>query len=209
MYQPTTPSRPRTKRLRVSHTGCLSIVLLVCFLALGTGRSFGQTFTSSLTGVLSDRQGAVVPNVEVEIRNSATNDTRTAKTGPERSYVFSNLLPGTYELTAKMQGFKTFVRRNITLLPGRSSQLDVALELGEVTATVEVTESAVLLDTRSADNTATLTTTLVAQLPTNTRSPLNFVFAMAGTTEGAMGAICQHGGPDVQHLRPAGRPPRE
>lgn len=85
-------------------------------------------------------------------------------------------------MTAKAQGFKTFVRRNLTLLAGRASELNISLELGEVTQSVEVTDAAVLLDRRSADQTATLTGAMVAQLPTSTRNPLNFVFALAGTT---------------------------
>lgn len=162
-------------------------VAIIACLAFLSGGLRGQTFTASLSGVVTDQQGAVIPNVEVEVKNTATNDVRRTTTGAEGTYTFTNLLPGNYEISARAQGFKSFVRRNITLLAGRASDLSFSLEVGQVSQTVEVTDTAVLLDTRSADHTATLTTSMVTQLPTNTRTPLNFVFALAGTTEGPAG----------------------
>lgn len=166
---------------------CLTVVLLTCFITSGPLPCFGQTFTASLSGVVSDPQGAVIPNASIELKNSNTNEIRRTTTGGDGSYALSNLLPGTYELTVKAQGFKAFVQRNIILQASRSSELNVSLQLGELAQTVEVTEAAVLLDTKSANDLATLNRTLVAELPTNTRTPLNFVFALAGTTEGPSG----------------------
>ncbi|MFB3920549.1 MAG: TonB-dependent receptor domain-containing protein [Terriglobia bacterium] len=174
--------RPRAHPLpQISITRTGLTFLLSCFLALGVVNSFAQTFTATLTGVVSDPQGAVVPGVTVQIKNQATSDIRESTTGPDGGYVFSNLLPGTYEISVAAQGFKTFLQRNITLLASRSAELNIKLEIGQLAQSVEVTGTAVLVDTKTANDMSTLTSTMVAELPNNTLSPLNFVFALAGT----------------------------
>ena len=116
---------------------------------------FGQTFAANLSGVVTDSSGAVVPSVSVELKNSATNDLRQATTGPDGAFVFPDLNPGIYELSVKAPGFKTFVREGITLFAGRSSELNVKLEVGQPSETVEVKGTAALLDTKSANESAT------------------------------------------------------
>lgn len=181
MFRPCRPFCIKPKWLRALGTGSLTLTLLVCFFASDAGRAYGQTFTSSLSGVVSDPQGAVIPDAEVQIKSQATGDLRQTKTGADGSYVISNLLPGSYEVTVKAEGFKTHVQRNVTLLASRSAELSFKMELGQLAQSVEVTGAAVLLDTKSANDMSTLTSSMVAELPNNTLSPLNFVFALAGT----------------------------
>jgi hypothetical protein len=163
-------------------TWAATLVVLCSF----TAALFGQAFTSSVSGTVMDPAGTAVPNA-TEIRNTATNDVRRVSTGSDGSYIISNLAPGPYELSAQATGFKRFVQRNVVLTASTAASYDVHLELGAVEQTVEVSAAAVLLDTQSADNAATLSTEMLAQLPTSTRSPLNFVYAFAGTTEGPFG----------------------
>lgn len=85
MFRPCRPFCIKPQWLRALGTGSLTFALRVCFFASDAGRAYVQTFTSSLTGVVSDPQGGVVPNAYVEIKNTATNDTRQAKTGPDGS----------------------------------------------------------------------------------------------------------------------------
>lgn len=156
-------------------------LLITCLLLLSVGTLFAQVFTASLTGVVTDPQGAVVPGVAVQVKNQATNDLRETTTAADGAYVFSSLLPGSYELTITAKGFRSYVRRDINLLASRSAEFNVKLELGQIAQSVEVTGSAVLLDTKSPNDMSTLTSAMVAELPNNTLSPLNFVFALAGT----------------------------
>jgi hypothetical protein len=153
--------------------GCLLLVVVAAIQPCS-----GQTFSASLSGVVNDPTGAPVPSVAVELRNTGTNDVRQASSGADGSYQFSNLAPGAYEISVQAPGFKKFVQRNLTLLASRDAELNISLELGTVEQSIEVTEAAVLLDTRSADHSATLNTTVVSNLPTNSRTPLNFVFAL-------------------------------
>jgi len=179
-----------------SAAGYLALAFVLSLVTAGALPCFGQTFTAELTGVVSDPQGAVMPNVPVDIKNEATGGERHTTTGADGSYIFSNLLPGSYELMVKAQGFKTFVQRNLVLLASRHAELNVTLQLGQLAQSVEVTGTAVLLDTKSATDASTLTSTMVADLPNNTRTPLNFVFALAGTVPAPGGMYSPSGTTD-------------
>lgn len=152
------------------------------FLALGTSPAYGQGYSASITGGVTDPQGAAMPGVQVQLQNQATHDLRVTKTEPDGHYTFSNLSPGTYTLTVTAQGFKTFVRSGLILEAQIQSSLDVAMQIGSSTTTLQVTGTAPLLDTQSATQQATLNQTQIQELPTGIQSPLPLVLAMAGTT---------------------------
>lgn len=167
-----------------------SPVRAVFALAVAVGLStisFAQTFTSSITGVVSDPSGAAVSGVKVDVKNMGTNDVREFTTEKDGSYQVNNLAPGTYEITATAPGFKTYVKSNLLLRAQIASTVDIGLEIGSAQQKVEVTGSAVLVDTQTANNSVTLDSQLISALPNNTRNPLNFVFALAGTTEAQSG----------------------
>lgn len=161
--------------------------ILIAGLALAPRPCHGQAFTASLTGLVSDPAGAVVPDVTVKLRNAATAEERQTRTGEEGRYTFSQLLPGVYELTAEAAGFKTFVQRNINLQASRSAALDITLQLGELTQRVEIAEAAVQLDTQTANQSLTLNRDMVLSLPTNARNPMSLVHATAGVTAPGLG----------------------
>ncbi len=152
-----------------------------------------QTFTSSITGTVTDPTGAAVQSARVELKNMGTNDIHDATTTTNGTYQFNNLQPGTYQVSVTAPGFKTYVKGNLVLQAQIGASVNVALEVGDTQQKVEVTESAVLVDTETANTSATLDSRLIAALPNNTRNPLNFVFAVAGTTE-APGGMNQRNG---------------
>src|SRR4030088_2254014 len=95
---------------------CLLCRLLFIYFALVVGPlSFGQTFTSSITGAVNDATGALVAGANVQLKNMATNDVRNATTQDDGTYQFNNLRPGTYQITVTAPGFKTFVQQNLVL----------------------------------------------------------------------------------------------
>ena len=79
----------------------------------------------------------------------------------------SQLKPDTYELTVEITGFKRFVCPGIRLQGSQAAEINTTLELGEVTETVEVTAAAVILDTQSANQTNTLQSEEITELPIN------------------------------------------
>ena len=160
----------------------LSALLLAIALAFGASPAYGQAYSASLTGAVTDPKGGVMPGLPVQLQNQATHDTRVVKTGADGHYIFSELAPGTYTLTVTAPGFKTFVQSGITLEPQIASAIDVTMQIGSSTTTLEVTSAAPLLDTQSANQQATLNQTQIAELPTGIQSPLPLVLAFAGTT---------------------------
>src|SRR5260370_10602408 len=105
---------------------------------LGCLACYGQVYSASLTGILTDPNQAIIPGASVKIRNVFTSDERQTTTGPTGRYTVSQLLPGTYDLTAEMRGFKVFVNRGLVLLAGQNVEFNVSLQLGHVTQTVQV-----------------------------------------------------------------------
>lgn len=163
-------------------------VCLGMLLAFGGYRlSLAQTFSASIAGIVSDPTGAVVSGASVELTNMETHDTRDYTTTSDGSFKFDNLIPGTYELTVNAKGFKAFVRSNMLLRAEIAASVNVSLQVGDTQQKVEVPGESVLVDTQSANNSVTMDSQLIEALPNNTRNPLNFVFSLAGTTEGQGG----------------------
>ena len=157
-----------------------SLVLSVLAALFISVFSYGQTFSGSIAGTVTDPAGAVVNGAKIQLRNVNTQDTRDSASDENGSYRFDNLLPGTYELSAQAPGFKSYVQSNMILRANTAASVDISLQLGGTEQKVEVTGEAVLLDTQSANNAVTLDSHLIEALPNNTRNPLNFVFALAG-----------------------------
>jgi len=188
-------ARAYTGQQIVLYRGHMRFVLVFTGLLLET-LCLGQSFTSSITGVVADPSGASVANASLELKNIDTSDVHNFKTQIDGTYQFNNLAPGNYELAVTAPGFKTHVQRNLILRAQTAATVNVALELGGTEQRVEVSESAVLVDTQTANNASTLDRQLIQALPNNTRNPLNFVFALAGTTEAPGGQTQRNGSLD-------------
>jgi hypothetical protein len=164
-----------------ARTALTALVVFIC-IVIDQPRCFGQAFSANLTGLVTDPAGASVPGITIKVLNTATREERQTKAGSEGRYSFSQLVPGTYELTAGAPGFQTFVERNITLVANQSAALNITLQLGEITQRVEIAEASVQLDTQTANQSVTLNENLVKSLPTNARNPMLLVYATAGVT---------------------------
>jgi hypothetical protein len=81
--------------------------LAIGLLLLSLSLTAQTTLSSTVTGTVTDPSGAVVPNATVEIRDPTNNATRSATTGETGQYIFTNVAPGSYQISAKAQGFKT------------------------------------------------------------------------------------------------------
>jgi len=156
-------------------------LLAFCALLLAPISSlWGQAFTGTISGIVTDPNAAAVPNATVRARNESTNDARTATTTGEGLYVFSQLPPGSYEVTVEMQGFRKSVQTGAALRVNQTLELNVVLQLGEVSQVVEVSAGVTLLDTQSANRSVTLDKQAVLDLPVNARNPFQLVHVNAG-----------------------------
>ncbi len=124
-----------------------------------------QTTLGTITGLVTDSTGAVVPNAVVIATNTATGvraQTLSSNTG---NYVIPNLQVGTYEVGVSMSGFKTLTRSNINLSTNENVRVDIVLEVGAASERVEVTAEAAPLRTESTEVSTTMEHKLVNDVP--------------------------------------------
>jgi len=120
-----------------------------------------QFTSATLTGVVSDPSGAVVPQAKVKLINEKSGDTRETVTNADGYYTFAGMAVGdlTYKLVVEATGFVTFDAPGISLLGGEKRNVNVALKVGNTSETVEVlgvADSIVPVD--SGEKSETLTT---------------------------------------------------
>ncbi len=129
-----------------------------------------QTETATLSGRVTDPQGAVVPGAAVEITNIDTNIKVVSTTNDSGIYVVPNLRPGRYRLSVRKEGFKEIVKTDIVLHVQDTIALNFGLEVGSVTQSVTVTGGAPLVNTESAAVSTVIDRQFVESLPLNGRS---------------------------------------
>ena len=103
----------------------IRFALIFGFAALLAPLSFGQANLATLTGVVTDTGGGVIPGAEVIVMNSGTGISRTQTTGEVGSYTFPALIPGEYELIVTSDGFQQHVEQGIVLRTGDNRRVDV------------------------------------------------------------------------------------
>ncbi len=139
-------------------------LLLVLMLASAAAAAQTQITTGVIQGTVEDEAGATVPGASVEVRNVGTNLTRTLATDDGGRFVFLQLPPGRYTLTASKQGFATLKQEEFTLTVGQAANLDLRMKVSGLNETITV--SAVqLIDTASTQTTTTLDERAVGNLP--------------------------------------------
>ncbi|MFN7923572.1 MAG: carboxypeptidase-like regulatory domain-containing protein [Bryobacteraceae bacterium] len=157
-------------------------VALVCALSLRA-----QNF-AEITGAVTDPTGAVMVGAAVTIRNTDTNQTRSAVTNETGNYSLPYLVPGTYDLRVEIGGFKAATRKGIVLQVGAVARIDFAMEVGEVSQQVEVSGGAPLLNTETSALGTVIENRRIVDLPLNGRNYLQLVTLSPNvTTEGGAG----------------------
>lgn len=129
-----------------------------------------QSTAGTISGVVSDSTGAVVPGAEVTVKNADTGLNRVLRTNEQGRYVAPQLTLGSYEVTASAQGFQTQIRTGITLTVGQEAVVNLTLAVGAVTERVEVTGEAPLVETTSSTTSGLVDEKTVGELPLNGRS---------------------------------------
>ena len=148
------------------------LIILGCF---STAMSQAQSNAADLQGTVRDQNGAVVANASVTVRNAATNIGREATTNDDGYYKIVNLPPGDYAITVKATNYKTAVIPSVKLTIGQTVNQDVPLEVGELTATVQVTStSPSLVETTNTTVSSVVDQQRIDNLPINERNYLSF-----------------------------------
>ena len=157
----------------------LTIVLLI---TLGTCAIFGQTSTATISGVVRDASGALIPGVTINLKHIDSGLTRTVITSETGNYAVPSLPVGPYEITTNMPGFKQAVRRGVTLAVGQEAVIDLTLEVGANAEQVTVSEEAPLVNTTLASTSGLISEQQVKDLPLNGRSFDNLLVLNVSTS---------------------------
>ncbi len=152
-------------------------VLLTCLLALTV---LGQQTTGSLTGTVSDPNGASVTGATVTVVNTATGAERSAVSSSTGTFDFQALQPGTYTISVDARGFKKAVARDIVVSVASTAQVAIPLEIGLTGETVTVTASQEIINTASPSLTNVINTRQVIDLPLGGRNPVELAALQAG-----------------------------
>ena len=145
--------------------------------------ALGQAVTGTVLGTVTDASGAVVPHAKVTLTEVNTSVSRSTETNTSGNYTFPDLPEGSYSVTTEAPGFKKEIRQNIALAVNSSARIDVQLQPGNISQSIEVTAAPPALQTDRADTTVSISTMQTAELPLsdnrNFQSLLNLV---PGTT---------------------------
>jgi hypothetical protein len=160
-------------------------VMLFCILILLCGSAFGQTVTSNLLGTLTDPQQAVIPGAEVQLTDQETGSVRTTTTTTEGIFRFNNLLPATYTVAVKAQGFKSYLQKDIALTASETRDLGrVALEIGTLQEEVTVTAQATPVQVASSEKSATIETKQISNVTLKSRELMQYLSLLPGVVAG-------------------------
>ncbi|MBZ5617519.1 MAG: TonB-dependent receptor [Acidobacteriia bacterium] len=166
----------------------LSVILLGTFALCGAHLSWASP-TGSIIGFVKDPSGAFIVGARITLTNAATSARLTALTGTSGAYLFPQLPPATYSLAAEAAGFKRAGITNVLVEVDQITRADLALEVGGVTETIEVSAAAPLLQSDRSTLSNVVDSRTISSMPLNTRQFLDLALLTPGVVPAAVGAL--------------------
>jgi len=158
----------------------LLMVLAVGWVFLAETGLLAQTPTGSVTGLVTDQSGAVVPGATLTLVNTDTGISSTSQTDSNGYYTFTLIPPGNYRMSVEKVGFQTIVRSGVRLEVQQTARLDFAMQVGAVRQAVTVTAAAPLLQQGTSSLSQLVNQHNVAELPLLGRNPYALVLLVPG-----------------------------
>lgn len=159
-----------------------TFALLAIFLVLNCGRSFSQVSTATVTGVVRDQQGDVVPDATIVLRNVDTQVENKTTSNGSGAYEILSLNPGRYSIEASKSGFTTKQVPPFTLTVSQVATVDFTLSVGSESTVITVQGAAPLLDTSQISLGMVINTRQVNDLPLNGRNFTELLTLTPGVT---------------------------
>ncbi len=144
-----------------------------------------QTVSTQILGLVTDSTGAAIGAATITARRAETGDSRTTTSNETGNYIFPLLDSGTYEVTCAAPGFKTEVRRGVTLELQQKARLDFQMQVGQQTERVEITSALPLLKTEDATLGSVIEHRRIVELPLNGRNFAQAATLMPGVVYGS------------------------
>jgi hypothetical protein len=151
-------------------------------LSLAASIAAAQSFTGRIVGTVTDSTGAVIAGAEVKALETATNRTLVTTTNATGNYSLNEVPRGEYVVEVAAAGFKHFVRKGVSLAIGQQARVDVSLEIGAVSESVEVVADASLLETVDSVLGKVVDNRRITELPLNTRNVFSLLYLTPGVT---------------------------
>jgi Carboxypeptidase regulatory-like domain len=186
---------------KASFCGAFGVVFAAVAMALlltGSGRA--QTDSGRVTGAVTDSTGALVPGATVTLTNTATGAVETTTSGSDGNYSFPAISRGTYKATATASGFTTS-SQTFELQVSQVKSADFQLSLGEASTTVDVTDTAPIVDTSTSSTGAVIEGRQVVDLPLNGRNFTQLALLTPGVTRGAFSSDASGRNGNVETFR--------
>ncbi len=179
-------------RLRIAFLMGMVAVFVLLLTSISTRAQTAST--STVTGTVSDTTGSTVPNAKVDLEDVDTKATTSTTTGSDGGYTFPSLRPGNYSITVSSKGFRQSVVSGVRVAIGKSALVNVILEVGGLTETVEVNASTgIELQTMDASVGDVLDSNLLANLPTLSRDATSLMLLQPMAIPGFNGAVSGSG----------------
>ena len=156
------------------------IALLACAALIAPRVHAQAVAVAQVEGQVLDSSGAVVPNADVTMTETARGISHKTTSDPAGHYLLGNLPAGVYRLEAVAAGFKGYVQQNITLQVGQNIQINVTLQLGAVSEKVEVTGNVGMVETRDNTISSVMDGARVLDLPLNGRQATDLILLAGG-----------------------------
>src|SRR5436309_12560846 len=173
-------TRPKVLRF-LRHS--IAVVLVAAFSALAPSGASAQAVYGSVSGVITDSTGAVVPGATVTITSAERKTSDSVVTNESGLYVKERLLPGRYEVKAELPGFKTAIFPDINVSVDTQTKLNIRLDLGQVSEAVTVAGFSPVLKTDRADVATTFETKQITDLPVLDRNFTKLILLTPGTQQ--------------------------
>ncbi|MEO5894394.1 MAG: TonB-dependent receptor [Vicinamibacterales bacterium] len=154
--------------------------LAILVAALLPAVASAQQGTTEVRGQVTDAQGAVLPGVNIVVRNQDTGMFRETSTNADGTFFVSGITPGMYQIEAEIQGFKKYSRKDVRLEIGKTGSADVRLDVGSISETIDVRAESPIVDVTSKEVGGTLTARELVELPSVNRNFVGFVGLLPG-----------------------------
>jgi outer membrane receptor protein involved in Fe transport len=159
----------------------LRLVPLTLVLLLSGITAFSQEVSARISGQVTDANGAVVSKAVVSMTNSRTGEVRSVETDDSGNYTLTQVIPGTYDLSVKVTGFKEYLSKGLEISVNDHKNINIALEAGSVSETVTVVSETPLLQTTSTVGDV-VENRRVVELPLNNRNFMQLMNLVPGVT---------------------------
>src|SRR6266480_4227812 len=203
------PSRDESRKFGARSGGVRDMrkmipLILTSLMSFFPGKTWAQTETGQISGTVLDQQNNTVPNARIAVRNVGTGALRETASDDHGAFIVTNLLPARYSVLAEAQGFAK-LEQQVDLPPGGRVALELKLQVGKVNETVEVTATAVAVNTANQTVGQLITSNDIANLPLLTRNPYDLVGGAANVSSAADAGLTIRGaGYNINGLRSAG-----